>query len=403
MNIGMILDNEFTGDNRVENEVIALRLNGYNVFVLCLNYGNKKSFEDFNGAKIIRIPLTKKIKNKLRFLNNTVFDIYSVYWASKVKAFLEKYNINVIHAHDLYMARTVILANRKFRLKTVLDLHENYPATLSSYSWANSLLGKLLVSSERWYKLEKKYLPKFDKIILLSEKFKNDLSKKYPSIKNKFHVYQNYPNVHKLLNFPIDKNILNKKNDFIIFYFGAIAERRGIFTLLNSLKILTKKHENIKVLLIGPVDNADKPKLNSYLTDNELINHIIQYNWKDIKYLPSYIFVSDVCISPLVKNPQHESGIANKVFQYMLFEKPLIVSNCYPQQKVVETERCGLVFKSEDEKDLAEKIETLYNDENLRREMGKNGKKAVLGKYNIESSGRELVKMYKELEMISGN
>ncbi len=398
MNIGMILDNEFTGDNRVENEVSAMQNAGYQVYVLCLNYGKKPAVEVFNGAKIIRIPLLKKIKDKLRFLNNTIFDIYSVFWASKIVKFAQTNKINVLHAHDLYMAKSVIIANRKLHLKTVIDLHENYPATLVSYSWSKTLLGKLLVSKKNWEEKEKKYLPEFNKIIVLSEEFKKNLTIKYPNLAERFHIYQNFPDIKKLLQFKVDKNIIRKENDFIIFYFGAIAERRGIFTLLNSLKILVDKYPNIKVLLIGPVDNADKTKLQTYLNDAKLKKHIIQYNWKDIKYLPSYIYVSDICVSPLIKNPQHESGIANKVFQYMLFEKPLIVSNCYPQQKVVETEKCGLVFTSENENDLAEQIETLYKDEALRIKMGLNGKKAVLDKYNVEISGKNLIEMYKDLE-----
>ena len=35
-----------------------------------------------------------------------------------------------------------------------------------------------------------------------------------------------------------------------------------------------------------------------------------------------------------IKNEQHESGVANKIFQYMWAGKPLIVSNCLPQQRM---------------------------------------------------------------------
>jgi len=398
MNIGMILDNEFTGDNRVENEVVALQNAGYQVFVLCLNYGDKENYEVYNGAIITRIPLSKKIKNKLRFMNNTIFDIYSLFWSAKTKPFIKENSIKILHTHDLYMAKSVILANKKLKIKTVLDLHENYPATLVSYSWTNTFLGKLLVSEKRWRNKEKDFLPKFSKIILLSDQFKDVLSKRYPRLREKFHIYQNYPNINKLVGFKINEQILNKKNDFIIFYFGAIAERRGLFTLLEALKKIIKKSKRYKVLLIGPVDNADKRKLKTYQEDDIIKEHILQYNWKDIKYLPSYISVSDICISPLIKNDQHESGIANKVFQYMLFEKPLIVSNCYPQQKVVEDNNCGLVFESENPNDLAEKIELLYNDDNLRIEMGKNGKNAVLEKYNLEKSSNSLITMYHQIE-----
>jgi glycosyltransferase involved in cell wall biosynthesis len=400
MKIGVILDNEFTNDVRVVNEVNALVEAGHKVFVLCLNHGKYDSEELFNGAKVVRISISKNLKNKLKFINNTVFDFYSFWWSIKIKWFANKFKLDALHTHDLFMARSVILANKSLKLKTVLDLHENYPATLASYSWSKTFLGKLLVSPKRWERLESEFLPKFTTIILLSEQFKYELSNRYPNLEEKFYVYPNYPNVKELMTFHVDEKIIEKNNDFIIFYFGAIAVRRGIFTLLDTLKILVNKNSNYKVLLIGPVDNADKARLETFTKDPNLAKNIIHYDWKDIKHLPSYIKISDICISPLIKNDQHESGIANKVFQYMLFKRPLIVSNCTPQQKVVEKEKCGLVFTSEDENDLAEKIESLYNNPDLRKEMGENGSKAVLEKYNLEISKQNLISMYKTLETL---
>ena len=62
MRIGMILDNEFSGDLRVENEVTSLQNAGHQVFVLCLNYGRKKNYEEFNGAKIVRFKFQRILK-----------------------------------------------------------------------------------------------------------------------------------------------------------------------------------------------------------------------------------------------------------------------------------------------------------------------------------------------------
>ena len=83
----------------------------------------------------------------------------------------------------------------------------------------------------------------------------------------------------------------------------------------------------------------------------------------------------------------------------MLFERPLIVSDCKPQQKIILEEECGLVFKSNDSEDLAEKICLLYNNEKLRKEMGINGKKAIENKYNIQFAGKNLVNLYSETNM----
>jgi glycosyltransferase involved in cell wall biosynthesis len=398
MRIGMILDNEFDGDTRVQNEVLSLTKYGFKVYILCFNHGKKKKLEDFNGATIVRFFFPQVLKNKLRFFNNTFLDAYSYVWSFKIRQFIKEYKISVLHSHDLYMAKSVIVANRKFNLKTILDLHENFPAALKSYTWTKSWLGKLLINPDRWIIKEKKLLKKFSKIILISNEFKEVLKNKYPNLEDKFVVYPNYPNVEKLMDFKIDTNIIPKKDEFIIFYFGGIAERRGIFTLLESLKILLKTSYLFKVLLIGPVDKSDKQKLNSFLKDKAIRNNIIYYSWRDISFLPSYIHVSDVCVSPLIKNDQHESGVANKVFQYMLFKKPIIVSNCIPQQKIVEEEKCGLVFDSGNPKDLAEKILILYKNLPLREEMGENGRKAVLAKYNLNLANKDLVNMYNNLD-----
>lgn len=113
MRIGMILDNEFTGDLRVENEVIALQNAGHKVFVLCLNYGEKEKYESFHSAEILRISLPKFIKNKLVGLNNTIFNLYPIFWSIHIKKFIAINKIEALHVHDLWMLNSTYKANKK--------------------------------------------------------------------------------------------------------------------------------------------------------------------------------------------------------------------------------------------------------------------------------------------------
>jgi len=163
---------------------------------------------------------------------------------------------------------------------------------------------------------------------------------------------------------------------------------------------LGDKIPNIHLLLIGPVDGHEKIDFENYLNDPSLNGKITHFPWKDISEFPSYTTVSDVCLSPIFKNEQHESGVANKIFQYMLFSKPLIVSDCIPQIEIVEGSTCGIVFKSNDANNLAEKITILHQNPELRSEMGENGKKAVINKYDLVIWGKELEKLYKGLNKV---
>lgn len=76
-----------------------------------------------------------------------------------------------------------------------------------------------------------------------------------------------------------------------------------------------------------------------------------------------------------------DATIPHKLFQYMLEGKPVVVSSCTPLKRMVEETNNGLVFEAGNAKELADKIIDLYNNKNLRGELGKNGKKAIQGRY----------------------
>ncbi|MCK5028591.1 MAG: glycosyltransferase family 4 protein [Bacteroidales bacterium] len=396
-NIGIVVDNEFNTDIRVVNECRSLLENGFNIFVLCFNYGQHKNLEMVHGCQVIRIPVKRKIRNILFAFNNTV-ELYNIFWKIHIKKFIKKFPVDALHVHDLYLSKPAFYATKNSTISFNLDLHENYPAAIKGYKWMFKFPSKYFVNARKWQKLERKYLNYPEKIIVLSETFRDDLINKYSFLnQNKFIVYPNVADLKELTGFKIDNSILPKKNDFILFYFGVISERRGIYTVINSLKELKSTLPNLKLLLIGPVYKSERAVFNQTINDQEIKDMIIYYPWKDISLLPSYINISDICLSPIIKNDQHESGVANKIFQYMLFERPLIVSNCKPQQKIILEENCGLVFESDNSNDLSDKIKELYNDEKLRKEMGVNGKKAIENKYNTQIAGENLVNLYRNL------
>jgi len=395
MNIGVVVDNEFHNDIRVNNEckIIATK---HNVNILCFDFGNNTN--NNTNYNITSIKIKRKNKDIMFALMNTI-DLYSRLWAKHIRKFVIDKNIDILHVHDLYMSKAAHNAIKGLDVKFVLDLHENYPIAVEGYKWMNKSPNNLIIKPNAWKKKEKKYLSYPDKIIVLSKWFKEKLTKRYNFLnESQFEIYPNIPNVSEMLSYEITENILEKKpDDFIIFYFGGISKRRGIFVVFESMKILIKKHPNIKFLLIGPIDKNEKDEFMEIINGDELKNNIIFYEWKDIKLLPSYILASDVCLSPIEKNDQHESGIANKVYQYMLLERPSLVSDCKPQADLVEGEKAGLVHKWNNVADFTNKIETLYNNPELRKKMGENGKKAILEKYSTNRFGVNILKAYDEL------
>jgi glycosyltransferase involved in cell wall biosynthesis len=65
-------------------------------------------------------------------------------------------------------------------------------------------------------------------------------------------------------------------------------------------------------------------------------------------------------------------------------------------KRLVETHRCGLVFRSQDAEDLVEKVLQL-RDPALRAELGANGRKAVEERYHWGVDGKRLIEVVRQV------
>jgi glycosyltransferase involved in cell wall biosynthesis len=63
----------------------------------------------------------------------------------------------------------------------------------------------------------------------------------------------------------------------------------------------------------------------------------------------AYLEINDLCIASFHKNPQYESDFGNKIFDYMQGKKPIVASDCRPQQKLIEKYNRSIVYKNDDE------------------------------------------------------
>jgi len=396
MKIGVVVDNEYTNDIRVTNECKILSQNGHQVHVLCFNFGSYiDDYTKTEGITIHRIKINKKVKNILFALTNT-FDIYSHWWAKKIKLFVKKNKIEALHVHDLYLSKASHLVVKNIEdLIYTLDLHENYAYAVDNYQWMHKPFTKMIIKPNAWKRKEKKYLEYANNIVVLSDDFKNDLLTRYPKLKEKqFAIYPNVPDINQLLAFKVDPNIINLMDNYTLFYFGAVSIRRGFDLLLDSIESISIKIPELKLLVIGPIDKAEKKWFNEKFKNPKIKDYLIYFPWKDISTLPSFIKLSDICLSPLHKNPQHESGIANKVFQYMLFEKPILVSNCKPQETLINKYNCGLSYIWNSRDDFIEKVLYMYNNRGLVSQMGKAGRKAILEELNGNIISNQLANLY---------
>ena len=395
MNIGMILDSNFPPDPRVENEAIELIKAGNNVFLFCLTYGNELLNEEVNGIKVRRF-LSNKLEYKLSALAYTI-PLYSKIMEKKIKKFLVENKIKAIHIHDIRIAEAVFFANKKLALSTVLDLHDNMPEVMKLYPHLQKFPGKYLISPKKWKQKEEQFIEKADKVITVSQEFINEVVQRTKIDLNKIVLVPNTIRKSFYENVSFDDEILSKyKDKFVILYVGDTHVRRGLQTAIASVKELSKQIENLKLVIVGK--NTTDSVLKQQVKELNIEKLVDFEGWQNVALFPSYIKASAICISPLHRNIQHDVAYANKIFQYMSFGKPLLVSNAIAQKNLIEKVNCGLVHKEQDSDDFSAKISALFNDENLRNKLGENGKNFVRNEFLWENTSKGLIELYDNLK-----
>jgi glycosyltransferase involved in cell wall biosynthesis len=246
-------------------------------------------------------------------------------------------------------------------------------------------------------KKEKTYLGCSDRIIVLSNDFRDLLIVRHPELSiESFVVLPNVPDLSQQFQ-QIKKPAENpfKQDCIVIFYYGVIAERRGVFDSLEVFMDLVKENYHVNFLFIGPVDKKDSSRFLKMIQQDFLSGRVYYIPWIDSNDLPSYLNIVDICVAPFHKNPQHESGVANKIYEYMLGGKPIIASDCVPQQNLIERHNCGLVFSNNYE--FKEVIVKLLKDKELRERLGTNGYNAIMKEYNTDIVKENLLLMYKTI------
>ncbi|RCS28149.1 glycosyltransferase family 1 protein [Polaribacter sp. WD7] len=394
MRVGMILDEEFPPDPRVENEALSLIEAGHEVFLFCLNYTKKFENKLINEIQVKSYPSTK-LTYKLSALAYTL-PFYKVLLASKITHFISENNIEILHIHDIRIAGTVFFVNQKFNLKTVLDLHENRPEIMKYYPHLLKFPGKYLISPKKWKKKEESFLIKSDKIIVVTKESKEEILSRVNIGNTKIVIVPNTVRINFYKDAKVNDEIFaSYKEKFVLLYIGDTGLRRGLQTAIKAIKVLKDSIKNIQLVIVGK--NSSDSVLRNLTNDLELKEYIDFVGWKNPDLFKDYILSSDICISPLHRNLHHDTTYANKIFQYLSLGKPVLVSNATAQKNIVEKYNTGLVHEDRNVKGFVDKTLLLYNDKSLREKLGANGKHFIENEFSWEHTSKKLLHLYDNL------
>lgn len=224
-----------------------------------------------------------------------------------------------------------------------------------------------------------------DKIIILSEAFRDVIRKLCPKIKNEnIVVVPNGVDIpSKQVNCVEARNKYNVGvNTFLYLYVGWVTEKKGVINLLDAFKMIN--YDNKKLILIGDVDK----RINVRDQENVLFTGYISDEDRNKLFECSDVFVF----------PSHSEGQPITVLEAMSYSLPVITSDKDGMVDQVEDGRTGFLVEPNRTGSLAETMEYISSlPQQELKKMGELGKAKAIKDFSWDSVIERLLKVFKEV------
>jgi len=151
----------------------------------------------------------------------------------------------------------------------------------------------------------------------------------------------------------------------VIGFVGRFNRDKGIPELLEAFSLVREKLENVRLLLVGDYDQAWTGLSGQSLDiGNDPSIHLAG---KQANVVP-FIAMLEVLVLP-----SHREGFGMVCIEASALQKPVVASRIVGIVDAVEDGVTGLLFRTGDAKDLAEKTLTILNDSALAKKLGFDG------------------------------
>ena len=339
--------------------------------------GELTKFIDKNKVKLIRLPVQSK--NPILIFFNSIILIGIILF----------FNITIVHARSRAPAWSCLLATKLTRRKFVTTFHGTY-----------NFSGKLK-------KLYNSVMVRSDLIIAGSNFIFSHIKENYSellTLKKKFLVIFRGINVDyfdpssKLEE--DEKKLLTKweinKEKKIILVPGRLTSWKGQEMLIEAINLTKVElgYEAFHLVILGSHQGRDlyKKKLIRITEQYRLTNQIKFID--QCKDMALAYKVSDIVISPSIE-PEAFGRVA---VEAQSMEKLIIASNIGGSNETIINEKTGFLFEAGDVNSLSKKIiQAITMDESSLKLMGKEGRKNIIKKFNVEKMCFSTYSEYKRL------
>lgn len=347
-------------------ECITLANAGNNVFLLVADGMGDELYQN-----LVSILDVGKPKNRQDRILST---------SKKIYAKAHAIDADIYHIHDPELL-SVGLKLKKAGKKVIYDAHEDFPKDILTKHYIPTVVRKPM--SFFSYHYERYIAKKLDGVVAATS-----------FIKEKFLSYgintidvNNYP---KLNEFSSIDNDWQKKQNYAC-YVGGLANVRGIREIVDAMSFTTT---NSRLYLAG---NFIENDLEEYVKKSDGWEKVDELGWLNRKDILKTLESSKVGLVTLYPTITYLDALPVKMFEYMGAGIPVIASNFPLWKEIIDDNQCGLCVDPLDSREIAKAIDYIISHHFESKQMGENGRQAILTKFNWEIEEQKLLLFYQQI------
>lgn len=353
---------------------------------------DKKKFNNYKGAKIIRVPIFPRKNNKLTLsLNYFSFLINSIlfgYFKLKRKKF------DIVFTFQLSPVTVGITSGFFSKLNNcpnvlwILDL------------WPNTLVA-LNVIKKDWqlnlFKVLVNWIYSNCDVILAQSKSILEEIRNYPSVTNNTYYFPSWSESELFKKKSKLAPEVKQKIIFTFMFAGNIGAAQDFLSIIKAVKILSKKNKyNFRIIIIG--DGSKKIWLEKEIKKQEIDNYFELINSYPITRMPSFFKHADALIISLLNREVFNMTIPGKIQFYLTSGIPIVGMISGEGAKVIKKAKGGLICKSGDYVSFSKIMEKVINmDKKTLKQIGKNGKEFARQEFSKKYLIKNLEKLFIKL------
>src|SRR5210317_1552313 len=174
---------------------------------------------------------------------------------------------------------------------------------------------------------------------------------------------------------------------FVVGCTANYRPRKGVEYLIDAIDALPPDLP-VHLMLVGHMDSA---KLTRHIERSPAKDRIHRVGW--VSNAPELSAACDVFCMPSTKR----EGLARSVIEAMAYRVPPVVTDAGGSPELVADGECGIVVPPRDAQGLADAIEKLYRDDDLRHRMGVAARERIATAFRNEDTVRKTIAVYEEL------